>query len=80
MKKSFIGWGVVLLGSILMSIELYGLKIFQLLERNTNYAPRSTALEYLLEPSIFIAVLIADAIIIAGIVLINSEDKKGGKP
>lgn len=74
MKKSYIGYLAIIFGSLILSIELYGLKIIHIAERPYIYI--QTPFQYLLDSSIGIAVFITLLIIVIGIVLIYREAKK----
>lgn len=72
MEKTDLGILAIILGGILLSLELYGLKIINLLEIASRYAIRTSPFYYLEgEPVIILAVLIPLIIIVFGIILIT---------
>ncbi len=75
MQRFKLGSMAVVLGLTLLSVELYGLKFIHVLMIQSGYKFRESALEYLLEPNIFLAILISIVIISLGIVSIANTKK-----
>ena len=70
MKKTKLGSIAVIFGGLLLSLELYGLKFFLLVERISGVAWRESPLDYLQEPNVILAMIITCSIIIYGVVVI----------
>jgi len=70
LKKAKIGSIAVILGGLLLSLELYGLKFFLLVERMSGVPWRESPLDYLQEPNVILAMIITCSIIIYGMTLI----------
>lgn len=74
MNKSFVGSLAIILGSLVLSMELYGLKIIQGLEKQRG-SWRTDAIDYASETPIAIAICLTIAVIIYGFVLVVGTDK-----
>lgn len=74
MDKSIVGRSAIILGSLVLSLELYGLKIIQGLEMQKG-SWRTYAIDYISEFPVVFGLCIAIAVIIYGIVLTVGTDK-----
>ena len=62
-------------GTLVLSLELYGLKLIQIIDKSTGTSFWPHAWLYLKEAPIPIAVMITVCIIIAGVVMMFTKDK-----
>lgn len=74
MNKSFLGSLAIIFGSLVLSLQLYGLKIIQGLEIQKG-SWNTHAIDYASEPPISFAIWITIAVIIYGIVMVIGTDK-----
>lgn len=74
MNKSLVGSLTIILGSLVLSLELYGLKIVQVFEMQKG-SWRTHAIDYARETPISLAIWITIAVIIYGIVLVVGVDR-----
>lgn len=74
MNKSLFGSLTIILGSLVLSLELYGLKIIQGLEMQKG-SWKSNAINYSKETPISIALWITTAVIVYGIVLVVGSER-----
>lgn len=73
MKQYKLGYFAIICGSLVLSLELYGLKFVYLTERISGFPWKTAPLDYLTESNIRLAVLITVGIIVLGIVLLVKE-------
>ncbi len=77
MKKSTIGHIAVVLGMLLFALELYGLEFIYHMGLTSPLAPRhQSALEYLQEAPVTLAVILTMGVIVYGVTLIIIEKKR----
>ena len=76
MHKRLIGNLAIILGSLVLSLQLYGLKIIQGIEMQKG-GWKTFAIEYARESPISFAILITVAVIIYGIILVIDFDRLG---
>lgn len=77
MNKNNLGVLITISGVILLSIELYLLEFFLLLDNSANAGWRNSAWDYLADSNIGIALFLSFCIIISGIILlIKNKIKK----
>jgi hypothetical protein len=69
MNKSFLGSLAIIFGSLVLSLQLYGLKIIQGLEMRKG-SWKTHAIDYVSETPISFAICITIAVIIYGIVMV----------
>ena len=74
MNKSFIGSLAIIFGSLVLSLQLYGLKIIQVLEMQKG-SWRTHAIDYARETPISLALVITIIVIIYGIVQVVNFDR-----
>ncbi len=74
MEKSSIGRFTVIIGSLFLSLQLYGLKMVQLFDKQSGSWHRNT-FEYVSETPVLLALLITIAVIIYGIGLVTGTEK-----
>lgn len=74
MNKSLVGSLAIILGSLLLSLQLYGLKIIQGLDMQKS-SWKSQAIDYASDIPISFAIWITIAVIIYGIVLVVGTDR-----
>jgi uncharacterized membrane protein len=74
MNKSLVGSVAIILGSLLLSLQLYGLKIIQGLDMQKS-SWKSQAIDYASEIPISLAIWITIAVIIYGVVLVVGTDR-----
>jgi divalent metal cation (Fe/Co/Zn/Cd) transporter len=74
MNKSLVGSLAIILGSLLLSLQLYGLKIIQGLDMQKG-SWKSQAIDYASDIPISLAIWITIAVIIYGIVLVVGTDR-----
>lgn len=73
MSKKFIGVLCIILGSALLSLNLYGLKLLQLIDKTSGLGYWSSHWYYLKEAPVCLSFLITISIIIAGLLIIISD-------
>ncbi len=76
MNKNYLGILITISGVGLLSIELYFLEIFLLLDNSENAGWRNSAWDYIADSNIGIALLLSFSIIISGIILLLKNKKK----
>ena len=74
MNKSLVGSLAIILGSLVLSLQLYGLKIIQVFEMQKG-SWKTYAIDYAREPPILLAIWITIAIIIYGIILVIGANR-----
>ena len=74
MNKSFIGSLAIIFGSLVLSLQLYGLKIIQVLDMQKG-SWKTYALDYARETPMSLAIVITIVVIIYGIVQIVNFDR-----
>lgn len=74
MNKPLLGSLTIILGSLVLSLELYGLKILQGLEMQKG-SWLANAMDYVKEPPVSLALWITVAVIVYGIVLAIGFEK-----
>ena len=74
MNKSLVGSLAIILGSLVLSLQLYGLKIIQVFEMQKG-SWNTYAIDYARETPISVAIWITIAVIIYGIVLVVGADR-----
>ena len=72
MKKSIIGHFAIIVGGLVLSLQLYGLKFIQGVEIQTG-SYHTNAMSYFDSTPIFQSFLITCSVIVYGIILINNE-------
>ncbi|MDD4761016.1 MAG: hypothetical protein PHU66_09445 [Bacteroidaceae bacterium] len=74
MNKSLVGSLAIILGSLVISLQLYGLKIIQVFEMQKG-SWKTYAIDYARETPISLAIWITIAVIIYGIILVVGVDR-----
>lgn len=69
MKKSMLGSIAIILGSLVLSLQLYGLKLIQVLEMQGG-SWLTNPIDYIEETPILFAICITIGVIIYGIILV----------
>jgi uncharacterized membrane protein YqhA len=73
MEKSSIGRFAIVIGSLFLSLQLYGLIILQLLDKQSG--SWQNAFDYARETPVMLSLLITIAVILYGIVLVIGTEK-----
>lgn len=74
MNKSLVGSLAIIFGSLVLSLQVYGLKIIQGLDKQKG-SWRTNAIDYLREAPISLAICLTIAVIIYGFILVLGTDK-----
>lgn len=74
MKKSFIGSLAIIFGSLVLSLQLYGLKIIQVLDMQKG-SWKTHAIDYAREAPMSVAIVITIVVIIYGIFQVVNIDR-----
>ena len=75
MNKTFVGSLAIIFGSLVLSLQLYGLKIIQVLDMQTGSYYTYT-IDYARETPMSLAIVITIAVIIYGIVQVVNFERK----
>jgi len=74
MNKTFVGSLAIIFGGLVLSLQLYGLKIIQLLDMQTG-SWNTYAIDYAKETPMSLAIVITIVVIIYGIVQVINFDR-----
>lgn len=74
MKNSFIGNIAIIMGSLMLSVQLFGLKIIQGMEMQSG-TWKTNAIDYAKETPVLQSILLSLAVIIYGVVMVVGVDK-----